>query len=296
MVYSFEFTKDFGYINKNKKTKNLIGKKIEFTDKVNILFGDNGSGKSSILRAIGAEALTRDGWTNPYMAEPLDFMSWFFDKKETVEELVENLKKYIINKIAYNSFNVDWDGIPIYYDNFSSRQGFSFGDFTGSVLENGTEELNYHLNKNRMSKGQLSIFLFNKLMKQCTKYLTLDDLYSGFENKMKYANDSFQRCYEAQRRYLYSHIKENNSTTCNTFLFDEIDKSFSIKNVYLLYSEVIPKLYEATRNQIILVSHNPIILSNVISDRKDIYNVISLNRNYTAESRKILEIIQFGRK
>ena len=133
-------------------------------------------------------------------------------------------------------------------------------------------------------------------MKQCTKYLTLDDLYSGFENKMKYANDSFQRCYEAQRRYLYSHIKENNSTTCNTFLFDEIDKSFSIKNVYLLYSEVIPKLYEATRNQIILVSHNPIILSNVISDRKDIYNVISLNRNYTAESRKILEIIQFGRK
>jgi hypothetical protein len=69
-------------------------------------------------------------------------------------------------------------------------------------------------------------------------------------------------------------------------LFDEVDKSMDILNVFLLYTEALPMLVEKTGVQIILVSHNPLVLLNKIREK---FNFISIDDEYTNECLKLVE-------
>jgi predicted ATPase len=74
---------------------------------------------------------------------------------------------------------------------------------------------------------------------------------------------------------------------------DEIDKSMDITNVIALYSEVLPRIAETAKCQMIIVSHSPIILTDNVYNSPH-YNVISIDEEYTERCRKLLSNFSFG--
>ena len=125
--------------------KNLLNRKFEFEEgKINIIFGPNASGKTTMIKAIAGNAGCEDGY--PTLLGPLDIRQ--FDEETTQE----NFRKTLDKKMK-NSATIEWDGVPIYYDNFAdrmSRSRGSIGDLCGSVLgDNIATEIQYILGKDK---------------------------------------------------------------------------------------------------------------------------------------------------
>jgi hypothetical protein len=71
-----------------------------------------------------------------------------------------------------------------------------------------------------------------------------------------------------------------------------MDKSLDIENTLLLYRDFLPALQKKYNIQIILVSHSPLMLSNIIQNSDD-YNFISLDTKYTKEMKKLFKGVSF---
>ena len=156
-----EYNEELAHYNANKgkfilpAAYNLVGKEFSFEDgKINVLFGPNASGKTTVLRGIAGECLTEDGFTA--LRTPTEF--GFLVEKYDVGKVIDRLKK--------NTAYVQWDGAPLYYDNFAWRKEQSYGSFgglVGSVLGSMGEEIEYHLACGRASSGQHAVYILNKI-------------------------------------------------------------------------------------------------------------------------------------
>lgn len=288
MVKSLEFIGTDNKINyiigNTVLEQNLLDRRFEFSsNKINVLFGPNASGKSTIIKAISSYCLcgdksNNDGLTNMFKYEPLDFIKDFWeDTKCSMED--------VITESAGNQVDIEWDGGFVYNDNFSKRRGHSIGDLTGSILDDVGEELHYMFGKDKSSLGQLSIFMINKITKLCTSEIKFSDMVKRYEKRINSVNDSWANAYKQQYEYLSKFHKDDNCQM--TVLLDEIDKSLDINNIIKLYTIVLPQLIKKYNVQIILVSHSPIILSDSIFNSED-YNIISLDENYTKTTRENL--------
>jgi predicted ATPase len=288
MIKSIKFTKrdkKYNYIGENPVLlTNLYNRKFKFADKkINVLFGPNASGKSTIIKAIAAHCLcgedtrVQDGLTNFKKYNPTDY-GLFEDR--TKEKFLN-----LIDKTAGNIVNVDWDGGFVYNDNFSSRRSVSIGDLCGGVIDDIGEEIHYILGKGKISMGQNSIYLINKLTKICTNKFSIDDIDTSFEKEYKRVNDVWGNTWKLAYDYIKEKHTDDNASL--TIMLDEIDKSLDINNIIMLYTEVLPKLVQKYNVQVILVSHSPIILSDKIYNSED-YNIISLDKEYTDSVRNNL--------
>ena len=64
--------KKYGNTYKRPTAAKLLGKHIEFVpDKINVLFGENASGKTTIINSLSALCNVSDGWSE--MVTPSDF-------------------------------------------------------------------------------------------------------------------------------------------------------------------------------------------------------------------------------
>lgn len=258
---------------------NLLNRKFEFNEGINLIFGPNASGKTTILKAIAGMGGTKDGYAT--LVSPLDLRGLF------EEDTPEIMQKYI-NNMMLNSADIEWDGSPIYYDNFCNRRTYgAIGDLCGSVLGNdiGTEIM-YHINKNKISMGQNSIYLLNRLMNIAKEHLSYADIFSEYVNqdgtyKKFKVNDAWEKSYKCQLDY-YLGFEKSLVKSPSTFLFDELDKSLDISNIYTLYAEVLPALVKETGVQVIIISHSPLVLSDKIRNN-EMYNFISIDEQYTKE-------------
>lgn len=97
-------------------------------------------------------------------------------------------------------------------------------------------------------------------------------------------NDTWQNAFKVQLDY-YLSFKKSYEPSPITMLFDEIDKSMDILNIFYIYSEILPKLIEETGIQIIMVSHSPLVLLNKIREN---INFISVDEEYTNECLKLV--------
>ena len=100
-------------------------------------------------------------------------------------------------------------------------------------------------------------------------------------------NDVWEEAYKAQLDY-YMGFENSCKRLPGTFLFDELDKSLDIVNIYHLYNHVLPKFVEATGVQIIIISHSPLVLSEKIRNNP-MYNIISMDEEYTNKCIDILK-------
>lgn len=276
-----------GYTNELAR-KSLSGKTFEFDEnKINIIFGPNGCGKSTLLKCLANHCLCGtskyfDGFTNYRKFEPLDW--GLFDNPEFSEE---NLIKKL-NNLCGNPCVIDWDGNPTYFENFGSREIRSIGDEEGSLFNGGQDGFLYLWNRSKISSGQNSVYLFNKLVNICKNPITIEQIEESYNNETKGWNTNWINVLSCNLNYIKSKYKEK---TKITILLDEPDKHFDISLVIRFYKEILPKLVDKYNIQIITISHNPLILSSMINEDK--YKIISLNKKYTKECKKMLSDLNF---
>lgn len=266
----------------------LIGRDIEFsTDKINVIYGPNASGKSTILQTIAAHALCGDnrnfdGFTNMTCYNPSSF--WFInhEHEETLEDLIDKVEGKAGNKAI-----VKWDGCPVYYHNYTNRQATgSIEDFTGSCFGGITEEAVFQLSKYEMSAGMQMMRIFSNLFDIAEKAPTTEQLITETENQLKHVNNVWRKLYQLQIEYIKSIYKEGTKNQM-TFLLDEIDKSLDLVNTATIFKQILPELQKINNSQIIIVTHSPVVLSEKICN-PDIYNIISMDENYTNDVKDFL--------
>lgn len=264
--------------------KNLLNRKIEFKPGINLIFGPNASGKTTILKALAGKGGTTDGY--PKLVGPLDL------HKFLEEGTQDHVTKYITN-LMKNSADIEWDGTPIYYDNFANRKTTgNLGDLCGSVLGNDViTELKYMLSKDKISLGQNSIYLLNRLFDIAKKHTSYADIFKEYVNadgtfKKFNCNEYWEKAYKVQLEY-YLSFENSLVNSPNTFLFDELDKSMDIANIYRLYTDILPRFVDEIGIQVIIISHSPLVLSDKIRNSEK-YNFISIDEEYTNDCLKAL--------
>lgn len=263
--------------------KCLLNRKFEFSgDKINVIFGPNASGKSTILHAIAESLCISDGFTD--VLEPMSISFGAFGSKDEY-----SLKDYI-ERHTKNCFDLEWDGVPVYFENFQSRSGLIFGSLQGSILKDSSEEISYLYNRDKISLGQKSMFIMNKVIEIAMHPVTFDMLMESAKDWVKSRNDIWAECAKNQIDYWNSFPKANSGEP-NTVMFDEMDKSLDIVNTAILYSDYLPKIREKYKMQFILVSHSPIILTDKIFNSPN-YNIISMDQEYTDQCREVIKKLQ----
>jgi predicted ATPase len=146
------------------------------------------------------------------------------------------------------------------------------------------KEIQYILGKDKISIGQNSIYLINRLFAIAQNHLSFKDIFKEYINedgtrkKLK-INDVWSNSYNIQLDY-YMGFENSYKNLPGTFLFDELDKSLDILNIYNLYVNVLPELVKKTGVQVIIISHSPLVLMDKIRNN-DMYNFISIDENYT---------------
>lgn len=265
----------------------LVAKTFNFCDKkINVLFGPNACGKSTIIKAIAGTALITDGFTK--LQTPTEIRHGF-GEKITIDHVLTH-----VEKLKMNTCNVVWDGEPIYVDRFSetyAKNSGVAGGLVGSVFGSFTEEIIYRVGKNSMSEGQKTNYLLSKMIKHGTEPRSVEDIIANELKVGRNGNSTWANCYNAQAEYLESFEKYAIKSPV-TFVFDEIDKSLDIMSVYRLYTEELPMIVEKLGIQIIMVSHNPIILCDAVFNN-DKYNIVSLVDGYTENAKNTLKNVKF---
>ncbi len=272
----------------NPAAGNLIGRTFTFEPgKVNIIFGPNGSGKTTILKAIaGATGIDNDGFLK--LADPTDFWGWGDEKKKDVGKCMEEL----LFSRKRNECEVEWDGNVVYYDNFHYTQsmgGGYIGMLEGSVLSNLGDEMAWRFAQHSTNSGQKAMWLLSKVLMFQKAGITLKGLCEKYTKKE--CNDVWESSYKAQAKY-FEKFENYDKQVPMTILLDEPEVNFDIATVWRLYSEHFPKMCEKLGTQIITVSHNPLVLAEDIFNNEN-FNVISVNEDYTKAMRELLKTIKF---
>ena len=289
---------DYNYVDQGYKNPqlvdNLLGKKFVFEPhKINVIFGENAAGKSTIINTLAAycqcgDADNLDGWTNINFVKPLPSHSFLSSSEENDEKYVQQVVEDNINRLMKNNAVVEWDGIPVYNDSFSNRKMLGqLGELTGSVLDSVLDEALWLTS--RRSLGEKSIAILCKMIPKLEKPFTLEECLSCVKK-------DYNNIWKLYQKALVQRLKRLNSgfsgEPVNTFMFDEIDKSMSISNVVTLYTKILPSLVEKTGCQIIIVSHSPVIITDQVYDSR-FYNIINVTEGYAEECKSILSGFKF---
>lgn len=289
---------DFNYVDQGYKNPqlvdNLLGKKFVFEPhKINVIFGENAAGKSTIINTLAAycqcgDADNLDGWTNINFVNPLSSHSFLSSSEEKDEKYMQQVVENGINRLMKNNAVVEWDGIPVYNDSFSNRKMTGwFGELTGSVLDSVLDEALWLTS--RRSLGEKSIAILCKMIPKLEKPFTLEECLSCVKK-------DYNNIWKVYQKALAQRLKRLNSgfsgEPVNTFMFDEIDKSMSISNVVTLYTKILPSLVEKTGCQIIIVSHSPVIITEQVYGSR-FYNIINVTEGYAEECKSILSGFKF---
>lgn len=272
-----EFPEAWIFNNEDTK-KYLIGKKFRFdSTKINVIFGPNGSGKTTILRTIAGWANVKDGFTT--LQGPLDIdIPWSFEKKAEYDFVKDHLKK----KCVKNPSKISWDGNPIYYHNFAHRLSYGYcqlGQMVGGILKDFKDEMTWRMCEFTTNAGRKAMFMVDRLTEYMQNELCYKDLLVG----ERHVNESWKNAYKHQLDYFSSYPAFDKKSKI-TLLLDEIDTSFDITAIWNLYYRILPEIVKKYGCQLILVTHSPIILSDKIFNNP-IYNIISIDEQYTKECR-----------
>lgn len=250
--------------------KNIVEKTFEFfPDRINILFGPNQCGKTTLLRAIANNIGIVDGW--PKIVR-------YIPKDETYEDRLRKRDLIGVENLIANTAVLDWDGAPTYYENFrdtmTNRNYGSIGDMAGSIFD-GQSEIGFIMNRTKLSEGQLSNVILCRLIDK-------------FYNKKVYWEDVLKGASQKQIDYFTSFPGAKDGI--RTILLDESERSFDIKSQWNYIYGVLPGMRKKLGVQLIIASHSPFILSDkIFLDPR--YNIISIDPEYTIKVRDLIKEI-----
>lgn len=319
MIKSIKFDVSKGYISENKELKKrLKDRTFEFDRfKVNIIFGPNGSGKTTILKALSAHTFTgdperggldnirdscSDGWTTLMKVSPLKSRNFMSSKKPD-----ETTIRDYIDSTAKNVAEVVWDGTPVYYHNFGERMTKSNGNIGMlGTSDDAMQNLAYGMQMMDMYKthsaGENIKAGINYTLDELETFHSFEELMASEEKLRKQHNDVWQEYLKAQAEYIRK-VREDSLPLLsdidkkegNTVLFDEIDQNCDINITMIILFNILPKVVLDNKAQVIVVCHNPIVLCDEIYKSEN-YNIIEMDPKYTKMVRKYLTKITFSDK
>lgn len=213
-----------------------IGRKtFKFQKGINILFGPNGCGKTTLLNIAGAYSGTRAGWST--FVDPLYSMD---------HEYPEAFGK---NAPAQVKAKVDWDGTASFLmsPKTGSPAGASLDDSQDGLMDFGmiVGEM-----AAKVSSGQQRLIRLNRL---ADVLKSIPDLTKKSKNYSD-VNDLWQKAMDKFVKYVKSRTLEGPST----LLLDEVDQSVSIPLQKDFWTIAIPNI--AKRFQVIAATHCPFAL------------------------------------
>ncbi len=250
---------------------------FEFQPGLNILFGPNGCGKSTILQILGAYASIADhtaGWTS-------------YQNPSALKRISDNGQAKLPE--AYNrlspgqcSAKVVWDGSPTFqYDAGKSAAGY------GSSLPDEpkdspdgitTFEESISLTMGHLSSGTRLIYKLKKIREMLANPPDLTNIPRKNTNSVWHDNWISQRDY-------WNSLPRNGGVT---ILMDEPDRSFALDNQIGFWSGWVPKLAE--KYQIIIATHCPFAIMRDIGA-----NIIDMKEGYYEESQNAIRAYLEGK-
>jgi energy-coupling factor transporter ATP-binding protein EcfA2 len=239
----------------------LRGRKFEFNDKLNILFGNVGSCKSTMLKTMAAYCgIQNGGWSS--ISDPAKLAY------EKIGHFPYCYRNYSPGKC---DASVEWDGTPSFY-NDSEAMGKNDNTWfynNASQSSDGitTEAEQMDILASKPSSGQYRIHKINKIMKVIQNPPNLLVI-PPFITEREVAKLELQ--------YLSSLPRDGKIT----LLLDEPEKALSIPKQIDLF-DVLFKLSD--HFQLIVATHSPFILEYKKA------NIIDVTPGYVAECRKLIK-------
>ena len=264
----------------------LIGKTFNFEPgKLNIIFGPNGCGKTTILKAIAGNAgIIGDGMTKA--GEPTEVFGWADERN--VEEVAKH-----IEKLKQKTCNVDWDGNVVYYDNFAHtmRMGYSsIGGLEGTALGTFADEIMFRTNETKINSGKKAMWMLGNILEYQKRGITIEKIFEP-HLKDKRQKSLWMNSYKTQAEY-FKQYENYGKEVPMTILLDEPEVNFDIMTVWNLYNTAFPKICKDYGTQFITVSHSPIVMCEDIINNEYV-NLISLDEDYTKEVKGLLKTMNF---
>jgi len=239
-----------------------IGRKtFEFQKGVNILFGPNGCGKTTLINILGAYSGTRAGWST--FGDPLYSMD---------HEYPELFAK---NAPAQVKAQVCWDGTASFL--MSPKTG-SPGGATLDDSQDGLMDFGMVVGEMmaKVSSGQERIIRINRLAEVLK---TVPDLTKKPKNYSD-VNDLWQKSMDKFVKYVKSRTLDGPST----LLLDEVDQSMAIPLQKDFWTIAVPNI--AKRFQVIAATHCPFALAH-----REAKGFIEMDPGYTDACMKAVKAL-----
>ena len=279
MIKSFTIYKGYRglFTNKLYKTSDKKPRTFNFTDRLNIVTGRNGSGKSVLLKLMTMATGNIDKNISPEMVQPLYINKGFFTGEYyTIQELI-NKKLSGTEEYGLPKVDIDWDGAitnyitPAFYEanNLFKRNVDVYEGFVKHYkdLYNGIESIGKFLSYDSAGENLIrTISRISKLPREYHKVLEEGD-----------ANDSWIKSSQIFQEWV-DKVRKDPENEKPTILIDELDVNLDLDNqiAYFMFLKDLSKYW-----QIIVVSH-----SYFAFKLKDV-NYINLNKDYFNKIRKL---------
>jgi hypothetical protein len=259
-----------GYATKLERLKSPV----EFLPGLNILFGPNGCGKSSLLKIAASYCAVKtihnsSGWSR------------FIEPSYTKKEFPASFKGICVGNCKAE---LEWDGTPTLLadpnttDSQTTPAAFFEANDSPDGMTNMTEQLNVMFS--HPSSGELRLNVLYKYYLSLKNPPIIHEVPKDFK-----ANDVWRGAYKKLADYVSSLPR----TGIITFMMDEPDRSLSIDNQMLFWTRMIPKLLSENR-QVVVATHSVFCLLDIFFEGKYKANWIEFEPNSVQKARNCLKL------
>ena len=238
-----------GYLDDLKSFKN--GKEFEFKEGVNIIVGENGCGKTTLMKLIERYLLVEYNECSygMYNSNINELFTGFGDNKKLL------------------------DGVEVYADYL--RNTFRLchnGEMDGqTAMEHSMDSFSAFYEQKHSSTGEGVLIAMNALF---------GPMY-GKNARLTFDYTQQAENYKQYVEYIRNHAVEGNEWT---ILMDEPDRNLSLENVMQIKGIL---SVHKPKTQIIAVIHNPLLICSL--SKQENVNVIEMTRCYVSKVNKMVK-------